>query len=45
MDNEQKAKYPRKMYQYYGSGAKIIFPHFDTIILTFMYHFPGDEID
>jgi hypothetical protein len=28
-----------------GCGAKIIFPQFDTIIFTFVYHFPGDEID
>ena len=26
-----------------GFVAKIIIPQFDTIILTFMYHFPGDE--
>ncbi len=28
-----------------GCGAKIIFSQFDTIILTFVYHFFGDEID
>jgi P-type Ca2+ transporter type 2C len=28
-----------------GCGAKIIFPQFDTIIITFLYHFPGDEIN
>ena len=28
-----------------GSVAKIIFPHFDTIILTFVYHFSLDDID
>jgi hypothetical protein len=33
------------VYIIYGCGAKIIFPQFDTIILTFMYHFPGGEID
>jgi hypothetical protein len=27
-----------------GCGAKIIFPQFDTIILTYVYHFSGDEI-
>ena len=29
----------------FGSGAKIIFPKFDTIILSFMCHFSGNEID
>jgi hypothetical protein len=29
----------------WGCGAKIIFPQFDTIIITFMYHFLGDESD
>ena len=28
-----------------GCGAKIIFPQFDTMIFTFVYLFPGDEID
>jgi hypothetical protein len=27
------------------SVAKMIFPQFDTIILTFVYHFPGYEND
>jgi hypothetical protein len=28
-----------------GSGAKIIFPQFDTIIITFLSYFPLDYID
>ena len=32
-------------YIIYGSGAKIIFPQFDTIIITFVYHLPLDDID
>jgi glycosyltransferase involved in cell wall biosynthesis len=28
-----------------GSGAKIIFPQFETIIITFLYYSPGDEIN
>jgi hypothetical protein len=28
-----------------GSVAKIIFPQFDTTIITFLYHFPGNVDD
>lgn len=31
--------------EYCGCGEKIIFQQFDTKILTFVYHFPGDEND
>ena len=31
-----------KLYQI-KFGAKIIFPQFYTVILTFMYRFPGDR--
>ena len=30
---------------FYGSGAKIIFMQFETIILTFVYYFSLDDID
>jgi hypothetical protein len=29
----------------FGCVAKIIFPQFDTITLSFVYNFPSDEID
>ena len=33
------------VYIIYGSGAKIMFPQFDTIIIIFVYPLSLDDID
>jgi hypothetical protein len=40
-----KSGIPGDMHKEKRLWCKNIFPQFDTIILTFVHHFPGDEND